>query len=272
MRKKNVTFIISLILLVMCSLYSFTIINNSCTDAEIAACGIFNGKGVISSKSVINNGGDGSSNDADAKKVVYLTFDDGPSKCTGDILDILEENDVCASFFLIGNQINKSTLPLIKRMIKDGFQLGVHTYSHEPEDIYKSADSYYKDVMKTWELISRKTKKVPAVYRFPYGSNNCYVLKYRDDIISRLKKEGLDYCDWNVSGEDSIGRPSASQIIANVRNNYDVYNEPVVLLHDSGASTETVKALPAIIKMYRDAGYSFGVIGERSRIYQWKIK
>lgn len=262
MCKKDVTFIISLILLIMCSLYNFAIIRSNMQSREnVVACITSNGQSIISNKNSVYE-----------KKTVYLTFDDGPSIHTKEVLDILEDNGVCATFFLIGNQINKSTLPLVKRMKNDGCQIGVHTYSHEPDEIYKSADTYYKDIMKTKKIIMKKLKINPTLYRFPYGSNNCYVLKYRDDIISRLKKEGLEFCDWNVSGEDSIGNPSAAQIIANVRNNYDVYNEPVVLLHDSGASKETVKALPAIIKMYKDAGYSFATISERSHIYQWTVK
>ena len=85
-----------------------------------------------------------------------------------------------------------------------------------------------------------------------------------------MSAAGLEYCDWNVSGEDSIGNPTASQIIANVKKDYDRYNEPVVLLHDAGARKETVKALPEIIKMFINAGYSFDIIGNRDKPYQWK--
>lgn len=262
MCKKDITFFFSIILLIMCSLYNFAIIRSNIQSKEnVVTCSTFNRQSIINNK-----------NSMDEKKTVYLTFDDGPSVHTKEVLDILEEYDVCATFFLIGNQINKSTLPLVKRMKNAGCQIGIHTYSHEPDEIYKSADTYYKDIMKTKKIIMKKLKINPTLYRFPYGSNNCYVLNYRDEVIKRLKEEGLEFCDWNVSGEDSVGKPSASQIIANVRNNYDVYNEPVVLLHDSGASSETVKALPAIIKMYKDAGYSFGTISERSRIYQWTVK
>ena len=86
----------------------------------------------------------------------------------------------------------------------------------------------------------------------------------------RLKKEGFEYCDWNVSGEDSIRSPRARQIINNVKSNYRVYNEPVILLHDANARKETVKALPVIIKMYKDAGYSFDIIENRNKPCQWK--
>lgn len=204
-------------------------------------------------------------------KTVYLTFDDGPSKCTEEVLNILEENNACATFFLIGNQINEETAPVLDRMVKDGNQIGIHTFSHEAAEIYESAESYYSDVMKAEEAINKYTGIKPDVFRFPWGSNNCYIRGFRRDIVDRLKAVGLEYCDWNVSGEDSVGHPYASRIIENVRSNYDVYDNPVLLLHDSATSTETVKALETIIKMYKEAGYQFATLSEREETYKWKI-
>ena len=109
------------------------------------------------------------------------------------------------------------------------------------------------------------------MYRFPWGSSNGYLKPYRKEIIKRLALRGLSYCDWNVSGEDSVGHPVASQIIANVKANYSKYNEPVILLHDSAGNKATVEALPEIISMYKEAGYDFGTISQRSKIYQWKL-
>lgn len=206
------------------------------------------------------------------KKVVYLTFDDGPSSNTDKILDILEENGARATFFMIGNQINKNYDEVLERLLEGDNQIGVHTYSHEAGEIYKSADAYYKDVMKTRKVIRKYTGIEPDIYRFPWGSNNCYVKSFVKDVVAKLKKKGMKYCDWNVSGEDSVGKPTAANIIANVKNNYKVYNQPVVLLHDSASCDETVKALQSIIKLYKEAGYSFGVISERNRVYQWKLE
>ena len=186
------------------------------------------------------------------------------------MLDILKENDINATFFLIGNQINKSTKKTLKRLVKEGNQVAVHTYCHEADCIYDSADTYYNDVMKAAKRIKKYTGVDPKFYRFPWGSVNGYIKNYRKDIIMRLKKEGFEYCDWNVSGEDSIKSPMARQIINNVKSNYRVYNEPVILLHDANARKETVKALPAIIKMYKDAGYSFDIIENRNKPCQWK--
>ncbi len=211
-----------------------------------------------------------SDNKGRLKKTAYLTFDDGPSDRTEEVLDILKENDINATFFLIGNQINKSTKKTLKRLVKEGNQVAVHTYCHEADCIYDSADTYYNDVMKAAKRIKKYTGVDPKFYRFPWGSVNGYIKNYRKDIIMRLKKEGFEYCDWNVSGEDSIRSPGARQIINNVKSNYKVYNEPVILLHDANARKETVKALPVIIKMYKDAGYSFDIIENRNKPCQWK--
>lgn len=211
-----------------------------------------------------------SDNKGRLKKTAYLTFDDGPSDRTEEVLDILKENDINATFFLIGNQINKSTKKTLKRLVKEGNQVAVHTYCHEADCIYDSADTYYNDVMKAAKRIKKYTGVDPKFYRFPWGSVNGYIKNYRKDIIMRLKKEGFEYCDWNVSGEDSIRSPRARQIINNVKSNYKVYNEPVILLHDANARKETVKALPVIIKMYKDAGYSFDIIENRNKPCQWK--
>ena len=212
-----------------------------------------------------------SGKESDEEKVVYLTFDDGPSKNTEKILDILKKNDVRATFFLIGNQVNDNTSDVVKRMIKEGHQIGVHTYSHDAKKIYKDDKAYYNDILKAERVIIENTGVVPLVYRFPWGSNNCYVMKFRNKVIKRLKKIGLEFCDWNVSGEDSVGSPTVQSIIKNIKNGYNRYNEPVVLLHDSASNKATVEALPRIIKMYREAGYSFGTVSERSRIYQWRV-
>lgn len=229
-----------------------------------------NVKECISGTVVTNKSKTISSGNKKNEKTAYLTFDDGPSALTPEILDILKEYDVKATFFMIGCQINKSTKKIVKRLCREGHQIGVHTYCHEADQIYCSADAYYDDVLKTEKIILKYTGETPLIYRFPWGSANGYIHKFKKDVIDKLSAAGLEYCDWNVSGEDSIGNPTASQIIANVKKDYDRYNEPVVLLHDAGARKETVKALPEIIKMFINAGYSFDIIGNRDKPYQWK--
>lgn len=204
------------------------------------------------------------------KKVAYLTFDDGPSILTKDILDILKKEDVKATFFMIGNQINDETKETVERLCSEGHQIGVHTYCHEAGNIYCSAETYYSDIMKTQEILLKYTGAAPLIYRFPWGSANNYIKGFRKEIVSKLSDLGMQYCDWNVSGEDSVGKTYAGQIINNVKKNYDKYNDPVILLHDSATMKETVKALPEIIRMYKEAGYTFDIIKNREKPFQWK--
>lgn len=254
MKRKIPVLIFSILIIFMCSLWEYNVGYKNYTDRAMDV-----------------DAENGTEIEQPEKKTAYITFDDGPSVLTEKILDILEKNGVRATFFLIGNQINDNTRPIVARLIKDGNQIGAHTYSHEAQKIYADADSYYNDIMQAEKTIIQNTGIVPLVYRFPWGSSNGYIKPYRKEIIKRLALRGLSYCDWNVSGEDSVGHPVASQIIANVKANYSKYNEPVILLHDSAGNKATVEALPEIISMYKEAGYDFGTISQRSKIYQWKL-
>ena len=198
-------------------------------------------------------------------KKVFLTFDDGPTEHTAEVLGILENYGIPATFFVIGNQVTEETELLLQQAVAQGCEIGVHTQCHQAEKIYLSAQSFYKDVMAAKKVIEDSTGEKVCWFRFPWGSNNCYVSSYRQQIISMLKEEGLEYVDWNVSGEDSVGRPDAYTIFSNVKKDTEIAKSPVILLHDSEINEETVKALPQIIEYYLDQGYSFANLGERDK-------
>lgn len=208
----------------------------------------------------------------DTPKKAFLTFDDGPSELTEQVLDILDEQDIHATFFLIGEQITKEREAVVRRMYEEGHEVGIHTYTHEPDEIYASAQAYVEDVLKTAKRIEEVTGKRPQYYRFPWGSANCYISSYRQDVIEELAGYGFQYVDWNVSGEDSVGNPSAWNIYARIKKDYNRYNEPVVLMHDSQSNKMTVQALPDIEALFSEGGYEFGTIKERSKPYQWNVK
>ena len=201
----------------------------------------------------------------DDRKVAYLTFDDGPSLLSSKYLDILKEEDVKATFFFIGQQICDDMEGIVKRAIDEGNEIGVHTYCHEACSIYKCSDAYYRDIMKTKKLLEDKFKYKPVLFRFPWGSANNYIASYRDDIILRLGKEGMEYQDWNVSAEDSVGSPTINSILNNIRKDYKKYNEPVILMHDSGCNEKTLAALKEVIRDLKKSGYSFATLSQRSK-------
>lgn len=198
-------------------------------------------------------------------KVAYLTFDDGPSALTEKYLDILDRHQAKATFFLIGQQIEGEMEDVVRREIKEGHEIGIHTFTHESGDIYQSADTYYRDVCQVRDLLQEEFQYTPALWRFPWGSANCYICHYKADIVERLRGEKLEYVDWNVSGEDSVGYPTCSSIIENIRKDCFRVEDPVILMHDSGSNQATLDSLETVITMLEEAGYQFATLSERKK-------
>lgn len=199
-------------------------------------------------------------NKQNEEKIAYLTFDDGPSKNTKKVLDILDQYNIKATFFLIGSSITDEYVEQLKNMEKTGHSIGIHTFSHKYNQIYLSKETYLNDFNKAKDILSQYLIKEPKIYRFPGGSCNCFIGSNKKEIINELKKEGYNYYDWNVSGEDSINRPSCSFIINNVIKDYKDFDKPIILLHDGPSNDNTVRALPTIIDNIKKSDYSFGVL------------
>lgn len=186
------------------------------------------------------------------------------------MLEALKKEDAKATFFLIGEQVTKETAPLLLQMIEEGHELGIHTYSHRSEEIYTSADAYVADALKTAEKIKEVTGVEPRYFRFPWGSNNKYAKGIKKEVVRRMEEAGYTYFDWNVSGEDSIGKPDKATIFRNVKKDALKYNQPVVLLHDSASNKNTAETLPDILKLLKEAGYEFATVNQRYKPYQYR--
>lgn len=199
------------------------------------------------------------------KKTAYLTFDDGPSCLTDKYLDILDDEGVKATFFVIGQQIEGEYKKTIDREIKTGHEIGIHTYTHEADEIYCDCQTYYNDVMKVRDELEKGFGYKPKLVRFPWGSANSYISGYRKNIIGMFKDAGLGYADWNVSAEDSVGNPTAESVMRNIRKDYAKYCEPVLLMHDSGANKVTLSVLKNIITELKEHGYEFDTLSNRSK-------
>lgn len=202
-------------------------------------------------------------------KKVYLTFDDGPSLLTDDYLNVLKKHDAKATFFLIGQQIEGDMKKVVEREIQEGHEIGVHTYSHKSGEIYESADSYYNDVKQVQKILLDEFQYDSRIWRFPWGSSNCYIGGFKNEIVGRLQKEEMDYVDWNVSAEDSVGKPSVASIIENVKKDCFGVEEPVVLMHDSSCNQMTLEALEEVILLFENEGYEFATISERKEKCQF---
>ena len=150
----------------------------------------------------------------DDEKVVYLTFDDGPSANTQRVLDILDQYDAKATFFITAQQ--PDYFPMIKKVYDEGHTVGLHSYTHEYDQVYASVDAYFDDLEKIGEVAKEQLGFVPCFIRFRSASNSISK-KYSAGIMTQLTQQVLDkgyqYYDWNVSSGDG-GTVTADQIIA----------------------------------------------------------
>lgn len=179
---------------------------------------------------------------------VYLTFDDGPSVHTNEILDILKEYDVKATFFVVGKEGEKYE-ELYKRIVEEGHTLGMHSYSHRYDEIYASEENFAEDFEKLQTYLYDITGVESRFYRFPGGSSNTVSKIDMSNFIDYLQEQDVVYFDWNVSsGDASGGGISVEQIIENCVGNVDYYNNMVILMHDSKEKETTVEALPSVIE------------------------
>ena len=198
------------------------------------------------------------------EKWVCLTFDDGPSKTTPDVLSALNAAGVHGTFFVVATDYNEKYLPLLTEAAATGHQIALHSASHEYSDIYRSSAAYWKDIALLKERIAPYVDTENIRYlRFPGGSTNTVSHRYGGrGIMKTLKaqaeQKGYHWIDWNVCAEDATAsHPNAAQILRNVQN--DAKDQPicVVLMHDTNATHETVKALPDILEWFAAKGYRF---------------
>ena len=185
--------------------------------------------------------------DIEGRRYVYLTFDDGPSSSTEKILDILQQYNVKATFFVCGKPDSKYT-DLYKRIVDDGHTLGMHSYSHKYNVIYESEESFKADLDKLRVFLFETTGVWPKYYRFPGGSSNTVSQTDMKTLIECLDREDITFFDWNVSAGDATSGATKATIYNNIVNNVPRFKHSIVLLHDAADKTSTVEALPSIIE------------------------
>lgn len=198
-----------------------------------------------------------------SKKIAYLTFDDGPSLNTFEILDILQENNIKATFFIVGKTITDEGEDALRRMKNEGHAIGIHTYSHACSEIYCSVERFLKDFNMVYEQIYEITGERANIYRFPWGSNNGYSKNIKDALMEEMERRGFLCYDWNVDANDSVGKPTEYSIRRNIEKDLKNQDHPIILLHDSSVNKLTVRMLPGIIRMLQDKGYEFDTLEHR---------
>lgn len=183
----------------------------------------------------------------DGIRRIYLTFDDGPSSSTSDILDILDEYGVKATFFVTGKE-DSYYQPIYKRIVDDGHTLGMHSFSHKYSEVYASLDGFQTDLHKLQTFLYESTGVWSKLYRFPGGSSNTVSKVDMEKLAKYLELEGIVYYDWNIACGDDRAGTTMDQLISNVISGVPRYHSCVILMHDAADKKNTVEALPEIIK------------------------
>ncbi len=205
--------------------------------------------------------------DIDSKdKMVYLTFDDGPSVYTLELLDVLKKYNVKATFFVTNNGDEK----IIKRAYDEGHKIGIHSYTHNFAYIYSSIDNYFEDLYKMQEKLKSLTGETITLVRFPSGSSNIISKSYDNGtkIMSTLtrmvEQRGFTYCDWDIACMDYLNEGIDSVKVYNKVISQLKEDRTIVLQHDIRKySTDSVEM---IIKYCIENGYTFDVIREDNYI------
>lgn len=186
--------------------------------------------------------------EVNAAHKVYLTFDDGPSIYTNDILDILDEYGVKATFFVLGKE-SDSAKEALRRIVEDGHTLGMHSYTHKYGEIYASLESFSGDFHKIQDYLYEVTGVKSTVYRFPGGSSNTVSPQPMKIYAEYLDEQGVVFFDWNSSsGDGGAELLSADTLLENSLQKIDRYDTFVILLHDAASRPTTVEMLPRLIE------------------------
>ena len=195
-------------------------------------------------------------------KIIYLTFDDGPSNYTAQLLDILAKYDVKASFFLV----NTGNIGIATRIAEEGHTVAIHTATHNFAYIYSSEDAYYADLYRMQGIIADLTGQTSYLMRFPGGSSNSVSAAYNKGIMTRLvqsvRERGFRYFDWNVDSNDAGGAQTAEEVFQNVIQGVEGKNTAIVLQHDT--KQFSVEAVERIIIWGLANGYTFLPLTESS--------
>lgn len=189
----------------------------------------------------------------DGVKVAYLTFDDGPTPyITSNILNILKENDIKATFFVIGSMAERSP-ELLRQEKAEGHAIANHTYSHNYKYIYSSTDNFLQELKRAdTVLTSIIGEHDKTLIRFPGGSFG------RNAYKQAIENSGYHYVDWNcLNGDAEVATASVDRLISRFKETAENKRELIILMHDAPGKSTTVQALPEIIKYLKANGYVF---------------
>ena len=195
-------------------------------------------------------------------KTVYITFDDGPGgKVTKSILDTLKKEEVHATFFIIGSQV-KNQEDIILRMKNEGHSIGLHSFTHDRNKLYSSNDNFLKEMIKCQNTLYDVTKEKYNILRFPFGCNN-NTYKLKKELVDLLHTNNFKIFDWTLDSGDGRNYKTCPENL--IRNSCTSEENIILLMHCSFLNENSAKALPSIIKYYKDNDYEFKTLDENSK-------
>ncbi len=194
------------------------------------------------------------------EKIAYLTFDDGPNNSiTPKVLDILKDEDVKATFFVIGKYVEENP-EIVKRAYEEGHYIANHGYSHDNSILYKSSDSFIDEIKKTDFAIGKAigiSDYCSHVFRFPNGFIAPIYKQKKKEAALLLSKMNYTYIDWNCLNNDSMKKYSSAQLLNNLKNSCKNKNSLVILMHDTKDVSNSSLALKDSILYLKSRGYEF---------------
>ena len=194
------------------------------------------------------------------EKQVYLTFDDGPSRdITPQILDILKENDVKATFFVLGSRVELYP-DTLKREFNEGHYISNHGYSHQYSRIYENKDTVFQEYVDCENAIKNALNNQDYnsyLFRFPGGSSGGKYERIKSEARELLTSYGVAYTNWNCLTGDAAGKNTKEECIEEMLQTKGEQNSIILLMHDANDKAQTVEALPEIIQYFKNEGYTF---------------
>jgi peptidoglycan/xylan/chitin deacetylase (PgdA/CDA1 family) len=201
-----------------------------------------------------------------ATGVICLTFDDGPSSVTPEVLDVLKENNIKATFFIL--DYSEQSKSMIQRIIDKGHTLAIHGMSHDYSKIYASAEATLENFTSLQKKIKKDFNYDVKYVRFPGGASNTISRNYCEGVmteaVKKVQEESLEYYDWNVDVDDAGSARTPSEIYNNFVDGILPGVENIVLMHDGEGHMPTAKALQEIINYAKENGYVFTAISENT--------
>lgn len=199
----------------------------------------------------------------------YLTFDDGPSATTYELLDLLGKYKAQATFFMLGQNMNKYPSQ-VKRIVKEKYGLGLHGMTHRKEKFYASPAAALAEMSGSNAVLKKLTGAGTTLIRPPYGSKPYFTKSFRDRVLP----QGYHLWDWNVDSEDWRYQEDSDTIYNTVMEQVRALKKsktnPVILMHDQKA---TLKVLPRLLETLKKEGYTFQVLTkDMEPVNFWKDK